>query len=551
MADTRAPALRRGAAAAGTLQRWYLRVAALAGWRRYGLAVLLGALAAAALPRVNLMQVNLTPVLVVSFGGLAWLADGNRDGRAAFALGWSFGFGFFAAGLYWIPVALTVDWAQFWWLFPIAELAIPAGLAIFTGLALWLSDLAVRLFRLSGTGRVCALAVSWAIFEYLRGHVLTGFPWNLIGYAWSGGFPGSTAMLQIAAAVGIYGLSFLTVLAAALPARLGAPSGARIAPAAVAAALIAVVAGFGTWRLATHPRADLPGVTLRLVQPSIPQTLFNDPNSLVADFRLLLALTRQPGFDKVSAVIWAESMGPPFLHRDAGARAALAEAAPPNGIVIAGTLRSDPPPAPIEHYWNSLAVVDRAGKILATYDKHHLVPFGEYVPFRGILPMNKVTPGTVDFSAGPGPRTIDLPNLPPVSPLICYEAIFPEQVVQPGTRPQWLLNITNDAWYGFTSGPFQHFAISRLRAVEQGLPLVRDGNNGISAVVDPLGRVVARLGLDDVGVLDAPLPRALAPTLYARFGDAGFFVLLVVGIVAAAGVTVFERRHPRRPSRPQ
>lgn len=540
MAETRAPALWRGAAAAGSLQRWALHAVALAGWRRYGLAALLGALAAASLP-----PVDLTPVLLVSFGGLAWLADGNRNGRQAFALGWSFGAGYFAAGLYWIGVALTVDWAQFWWLFPIAELAIPAGLAIFTGLALWLSDLAARRLRLSGTGRACALAVSWAILEYVRGHVFTGFPWNLVGYAWSGGFPGSTAMLQIASVVGIYGLSFLTVLAATLPARLGAPAGARLTPAIAAAALIAAMGGFGAWRLAAYPRSDLLGVTLRLVQPSIPQTLFNDPKSLIADFHRLLGLTLAPGFDKVSAVIWAESMGPPFLERDASARAALAQAAPPGGLVIVGTLRSDPPPAPMAHYWNSLAAVDRNGRILATYDKHHLVPFGEYVPLRGILPVNKITPGTVDFSAGPGPRTLDLPNLPPVSPLICYEAIFPEQVVAPGTRPQWLLNITNDAWYGFTSGPFQHFAISRLRAVEQGLPLVRDGNNGISAVVDPLGRVVARLGLDDVGVLDAPLPRALQPTLYARFGDAGFAVLLLAGLIAAAGATVLERRGGR------
>ena len=534
--------MHRGAAAAGTLQRWSLRVVALSGWRRYGLAALLGALAAASLP-----PVDLTPVLLVSFGGLVWLADGNRNRRAAFALGWWFGVGFFAAGLYWIGVALTVDWAQFWWLFPIAEIAIPAGLAVFTGLALWLSDVASRLFRLSGTGRVGALALSWVMLEYVRGHVFTGFPWNLIGYAWSGGFPGSTAMLQITSVTGIYGLSFLTVLIAALPSRLGAPSGARLTPAAAALALLAGLGGFGAWRLAAHPQVDVPGVTLRLVQPSIPMTLFNNSNALAADFQRLLGLTREPGFDKVSAVIWAESMGPPFLHRDAAARAALTQAVPPHGIIITGTLRSDPAPAPMTHFWNSLAVVDRAGQILATYDKHHLVPFGEYVPFRSILPINKITPGTVDFSAGPGPRTIDLPNLPPVSPLICYEAIFPEQVVQPGTRPQWLLNITDDAWFGFTSGPFQHFAISRVRTVEQGLPLVRDGNNGISAVVDPLGRVVARLGLDDVGVLDAPLPKALPPTLYARFGDTGFFVLLLLGIIAAGGVTAVERRQARLP----
>ncbi|MGB8181595.1 MAG: apolipoprotein N-acyltransferase, partial [Stellaceae bacterium] len=328
---------------------------------------------------------------------------------------------------------------------------------------------------------------------------------------------------------------------------LGAPAGARVTPAIAAAALIAAMGGFGAWRLAINPRADLPGVTLRLVQPSIPQTLFNDSQALVADFHRLLGLTLAPGFDKLSAVIWAESMGPPLLHRDPGAREALARAAPPDGIVIAGTLRSDLPPAPMVHYWNSLAVVDHAGRILATYDKHHLVPFGEYVPLRGILPINKITPGTVDFSAGPGPRTLDLPNLPPVSPLICYEAIFPEQVVAPGTRPQWLLNITNDAWYGFTSGPFQHFAIARLRAVEQGLPLVRDGNNGISAVIDPLGRVVARLGLDDVGALDAPLPRALPPTLYARIGDAGFAVLLLIGLAVVTGATAIERHRFRLP----
>lgn len=542
MVDARAPVVHRGAAVAGTLQRWSLHIVALSGWRRYGLAALLGALAAAALS-----PVDLTPILLVSFGGLVWLADGNRSGRAAFALGWWFGVGFFAAGLYWIGVALTVDWAQFWWLFPIAETAIPAGLAVFTGLALWLSDLASRVFRLSGTGRVCALAVSWVVFEYVRGHIFTGFPWNLMGYAWSGGFPGSIAVLQITSAVGIYGLSFLTVLMASLPARLGAPSGARVAPAVAAAALVVGLGGFGAWRLAAHPRSDVPGVTLRLVQPSIPMRLFNDPNALATDFQRLLGLSRQPGFDNVSAVIWAESMGPPFLHRDRAARAALAQAAPPHGIIITGTLRSDPAPAPMKHFWNSLVVVDRAGKILATYDKHHLVPFGEYVPFRSILPIDKITPGTVDFSAGPGPRTIDLPNLPPVSPLICYEGIFPEQVVQPGTRPQWLLNITDDAWFGFTSGPFQHFAIARVRAVEQGLPLVRDGNNGISAVVDPVGRVVARLGLDDIGILDAPLPKALPATLYARFGDAGFFILLLVAIVATGGITVVERRRARLP----
>jgi apolipoprotein N-acyltransferase len=179
-----------------------------------------------------------------------------------------------------------------------------------------------------------------------------------------------------------------------------------------------------------------------------------------------------------------------------------------------------------------MVAVDHDGNIRASYDKSHLVPFGEYVPLRGILPMQKITPGAIDFSAGPGPRTITLPGLPPFSPLICYEAIFPGAVVDPAHRPAWLLNITDDAWYGFTSGPFQHLAIARLRAIEEGLPLARAGDNGISAMFDPYGRVTARLALDDVGVLDVKLPEPLPPTLYSRIGDIPFFAAMLL-IVAA------------------
>jgi len=538
-------ALRRGVGAVSPLQRVALIAAELVGWRRYGTAFLLGALAVAALP-----PVDLTPILFVSFSGLVWLAEGNRGGRDAFALGWSFGAGFFVAGLYWIGVALTVDWAQFWWLFPIAELAVPAGLAIFTGLATLAGDLANRYLRLSFTARIVSLAICWAALEYLRGHVLSGFPWNLVGYAWSGGFPSAIAVLQSTSVIGIYGLSFLTVLVAALPASLGDPAGARPWPALAGLLLVALLAVAGAWRLAVSPRADLPGVTLRLVQPSIPQTLYNDPAQMLTNFRRLMTLSLSPSPEKLSAVIWPEGSAPPFLERDAASREAFAHAAPEGGLVIAGTVRGEPnqPNGAIEHYFNSLAVVDRAGSIVATYDKHHLVPFGEYVPFRGVLPINKITPGTVDFTAGPGPRTLDLPGLPPASPLICYEAIFPGEAVDPAHRPQWLLNVTNDAWYGFTSGPFQHLAIARVRAIEQGLPLARAANNGVSAMVDPFGRVTGRLALDAIGVLDRPLPRALAPTIYARFGDSGFVSLLLLGIAAALGITRYERnRHAGAP----
>ncbi len=527
MADTSALELRGSAGPALPLQRCALWLAGLVGWRRYLIAFLMGALAAASLP-----PLDLTPVLLISFPCLVWLADGSTGMRSAFALGWSFGFGFFLAGLYWIAAALFVDIGSFWWLVPFAVVGFPACLAIFIGLALVVSNAVYRLFRLGGTGRVLALVFCWALAEWLRGHILSGFPWNLIGYAWSGAFPGALAMLQSTALVGIYGLSLITALAAALCARLGDFSGNRWAPVLVAVLLIALPAGWGATRLVAGHPADVPGVTVRLVQPSIPEEIKNDPAQMLANFRRLFALSTAGETASLSAILWPEDAGPPFIDRDGSARNALAEAAPSDGYVITGTVRTDPAPAAPVHVWNSLVAVDHAGEVRAAYDKAHLVPFGEYVPLREILPMQKITPGGIDFSAGAGPRTIALPGLPPFSPLICYEVIFPEAVIDPAHRPAWLLNVTNDAWYGVTSGPFQHLAIARTRAVEQGLPLARIANNGISAMFDPYGRVLGRMDLNAVGVLDEKLPEALPPTPYSRFGDTPFFIALLLIVVA-------------------
>jgi len=539
--------LRGKAAPVATLQRAALWLASLSGWRRQLAALLLGALAALALPRVDLVAslppLNMTPLLLVSFPGLIWLADGVQGLGVSFALGWSFGFGFFLVGLYWIAAALFVDIAQFWWLVPFAVMGVPAGLALFTGAATAAHHALCRSLRLSGLARILTLVLCWALAEWLRGHILTGFPWNLIGYVWSGDFPGGLAVAEAAALIGVYGLSLLTVLAAALPARLGDFSGHRVASALAALLLIAALAGWGGLRLASGHAGEVAGVGLRLVQPSIPQSIKSDPSQRIANFRRLYALSLSPGAERATAVLWPEDAAPNFLERDSGARQALAGAAPPDGYVIGGTVRTDPAPQAPVHVWNSLVAVDHQGEIRASYDKFHLVPFGEYVPMRGLLPMQKITPGTIDFSAGPGPRTIDLPGLPPFSPLICYEAIFPGAVIDPAHRPAWLLNITNDAWYGFTSGPFQHLAIARLRAIEEGLPLVRIANNGISAVFDPYGRMVNHLDLNVVGALDSKLPRAIPPTPYSQFGDGPFFVaLLLIGasvivISAARGST--------------
>jgi len=512
-------------------------LARLAGWRRALAALALGAAAAGALPPIDAV-----PLLVVAFTGLLWLADGAalaaRRLRASFWVGWWFGLGFFTAGLYWIAVALTVDIAQFWWLLPFAVLGVPAFFGLFTGAAL----VGYAAVRAPGLARPLLLASLWTAAEFTRGHILTGFPWNLIGYSWTEIGP----VLQAAAVVGAYGLSWLTVAAAALPGVLAAPRdggwqagrGGRVA-LSVGVALLAAVALAGALRLSAAPppgsaTADVPGVRLRLVQPNVEQSLKWRDSERAAIFRNLLSLSTAPAAQPPTAIIWPEAATPFLFEQSREARAAAAAIVPPDGLLITGTPRATPRPDGGHDFWNGLIALDHADVVRGTYDKFHLVPFGEYVPLRGILPIEMIAPGGGGgFSSGPGPRTLHLPFVPPVSPLICYEVIFPGAVLDPADRPAWLLNLTNDAWYGETSGPYQHFAIARVRAVEQGLPLARAANTGISGVVDPYGRVIARLGLGRQGVVDAPLPRALseAPP-YPRFGGPILAVMLLLGLAA-------------------
>jgi apolipoprotein N-acyltransferase len=530
--------LYRAAGPLAPLQGWSAWTVGLTGWRRYLYAMLMGAVAAAALP-----PIDLTPLLLVSFTSLIWLSDAGTRRGEAFFLGWSFGFGFFLAGLYWIGAALLVDIDTFWWLMPFAVLGIPAGLAIFTGAAMAAANEAKRALGLRGTARILAVAIAWCAAEWLRGHILTGFPWNLIGYAWSGAFPGSDPMLQIASIVGIYGLSAITVTAASLPARLGDRDAGRPWSVLAAILLIAVPMIGGAARLLSSPKDLLPGVTIRLVQPSIPEVLKNDTTARMDNLRRLIALSTGPSQTAIAAVVWPEAAAPPFLERDPDLRRTLALAMPSGALLMVGDVRTDLAPAKPQHIWNSLLIVGPAGDAIASYDKAHLVPFGEYVPLRRVLPMRKITPGGIDFSAGPGPRTLSLPDLPSVGPLICYEAIFPSAVVDPRERPGWLLNVTNDAWYGVTSGPFQHFAIARVRAVEEGLPLLRDANNGITGAIDPYGRVLSRLDLDAIGAIDVPLPAALPPTVYSRIGDLNFGLLLIVEMIVTVIIANRRRSH--------
>lgn len=524
------------------LDRAAARFGALTGWRRYGAAALCGGLSTLAMPPLFLF-----PLLVPAFCGVYWLCLASSSWRQAFAIGWSFGFLHFATGLYWITNALLVDAEKFGWLAPFAVSGLSLGLAIFTALV----GLGFHCARQSGFARGLAgpllFALLWTVAEWLRGHILTGFPWNLLATTWSF----SPAMSQSVALFGAYGLSFITLLAALAPVAFGASGGRDLAAkrsrralwrAVALSGLLLLCAIGGVTRLAVAPNSGvtLPDIRLRLVQANIDQRMKWDEAERANTLNKYLTLSTQPGPLPVTHLVWPETALPYFVSTEPELLRILGQIVPAGGMLLTGAVRTEPSQQgrPFQ-VWNSFHAIDDGGRVIATYDKVHLVPFGEYVPLRNILPLDKITPGGSDFSAGPGPRTLVVPGLPPVSPSICYEAIFPGALVaasQP--RALWLLNVTNDAWFGRSAGPHQHFASARLRAIEQGLPLVRAANTGISAVVDPYGRVIAQLALGHEGVLDSPLPAALPLTPYARLGDLSLLILLV----SVVGLILLNRR---------
>lgn len=519
------------------------RVGALTGWRRRGLALLLGALATLALPPVHAV-----PILLVAFTGLVWLMDGARRVREAFWLGWWFGLGHFAAGIYWVASALLTDPLRFGWMIPPVVGGLAAILALFPALAVAGTRAAGGPGGAAGPARILFLAALWVGLEWLRGWIFSGFPWNLLGYVWAF----SDAMNQLAALTGAWGLSLVTVVAAAMPAVLGdwrpdARAGRRLRQGfgciAAAALLLAAIWAGGAWRLAGAGAATVPDIRLRIVQAAIDPALKNNSSLREANLGRHLALTMDtPGFDRITHVIWPETAVQFLIDHDTEVREAVASAVPPGGLLLTGAPRGEIEDGRLTQVWNSLVALDGAAEIVGTFDKFHLVPLGEYVPLRDFLPfIDKVTPGALDFSAGPGPVTLRLPGLPPVGPLICYEVIFPGHVVDADDRPSWLLNLTNDAWFGVTSGPYQHFASARMRAVEEGLPLVRAANTGISGVIDGYGRVIARLGLGQAGVLDADLPQAPSGlTVFARWGETMLALILAATVFLAALLRRFQ-----------
>jgi len=511
----------------------FARLAALGGWRRLSLAALAGAALSFAQPPYGIW-----PLVFLAVPLLAVMGLGAASGWGAFAVGWAAGAGFFAAGLYWIAEAFLVDAARDGWMAPFAIFFLATGLALFWGVAFRVAQL---VGRGHGAWGALALAAAWTLMEFARSHVLTGFPWALPGYVWAG-----TPVMQGAALVGPHGIGFLTLLAAALPSSIEVNRRVSFAAPAVMLAALGGVWVWGAARLSAPTPADDQAPLIRIVQPNVPQTEKWKPQNMRWIFQNLLDLSASVSAASPDIVVWPETAVPFYIERESQAQEMIAEALPVGATLILGSLRiEETPDGPSPR--NSVVVLDHEGLPAIHYDKRHLVPFGEYLPLKrifGALGLKALVDARGGFGVGDHPGPIAAAGAPPFAPLICYEAIFPDEVAEASEGARWLLQVTNDAWFGTSIGPLQHLAQARIRAIETGLPLLRAANTGVSAVIGPRGEMLASLGLGEGGILDARLPAKIDPPVYARIGDRpavslAFFALLLAGLMA-------RRPSPRR-----
>ena len=517
------------------------------GWQRRLLAFASGAIGALALAPFELFPAFLVPMTVA-----VWLIDGSQasagssaDGaghslaslKAAAEAGWWLGFGYFVAGLWWIGAAFLVEAEQFAWAMPLGVVALPGVLACSTAIGFGLA----RLFWSSGSERILALAISLSVTEWLRGHAFGGFPWNDFGMVL-----GSNLYLgQFGSVIGLYGLTLLAIAIFAAPATLA--EGVRLAnaPVLLAGAALAGLALFGVIRLSGGDAGTVKNVRLRIMQPNVQHDLkfFTGSRDALLDRYLSVSDSatspKSTGLADVTHLIWPESPFPFHLAREPKMLARIGAALPSGTLLITGAARlgaivSGQTRPPV---FNSLLVVGKGGTILDTYDKIHLVPFGEYIPFHTVLEAIGLRQFTLSsFEAGVTRKLMAIPGLPPLSPLICFEAIFsgqvlPEDITAHDERPGVILNVTDDSWFGQTPGPYQHLAQVRLRAIEEGIPVLRAADSGISAIVDPYGRIVAQLRLGTEGVLDGGLPNAIAATQFSRHRSLSWLTIWLIALI--------------------
>ncbi len=481
-------------------------------------AFLSGLASALALPPVHLL-----PVLLFTVPMFLQLISAAATARRTALLAVVFGFGLNLGGLYWVTEPILTQLAALWWCVPFAAPLLALAVGCFTVIP----ALGAFLLR-DGLGRLLVFCSLWVLSDFIRQFAFSGFPWNFWGTDWA--IPGilGSIFIQPAAYISVYGLTFLTVFCAGLPL-----FGRRGLSALIV--ILLIWAGLGEWRLTI--KLPPTRITLALVQPNFPVPGSYDRASLIGRWQKLLNMSAASIDHGATAVIWPEGASPWFLDSDAAARQQLVDVVGPIPV-LAGSLRI----AGAEDYRNSLVVIDGPGPAAAVYDKWKLVPFGEYMP--RWIPL-QLTPPVLQggFTPGPGPQTIHVPGLPAFGPLICYEAIFSGQIVDESGRPAFLVNITDDAWFGDSSGPRQHLADVRLRAVEEGLPLARGANSGISAMFDGFGRQIGSLPLKADGVLVVPLPHALPMTLYARLGLGLPVTLAILALLLGWGLAMLGSKN--------
>lgn len=513
------------------------RIILLWGWRRALVAFLAGALAVLAQAPYDFFAVGF-----VSFPVLVWLLDGATgevsDGwlkrlRPAFATGWWFGFGYFLAGLWWIGQALLVEADSFAWALPFAVIGIPFALAFFYGFAV----VVARFLWTSDIGRIAALAFAFGLAEWLRGFLFTGFPWNAIGYA----VMPVPLLMQSVSVTGMVGMNALAVFVFALPALLAGRRHLRLG-VALAVILVAAHVGFGYLRLTETIEPATQSLDVRIVQPNVDLAEKWDASvrdRIFSTMTELSAKAPEQGHARPQLILWPETSVPFLFTERPDALAAIGRMLEDGQMLVAGIVREEGDAAAGSggRYYNSVVAIDDQGELTDAVDKVHLVPFGEYLPFEGLLQrlgIGQLVAGPMNFSAGSERHPIVVPGGIRALPFICYEVIFSDLVAVDAASAQLIVNVTNDAWFGDTPGPYQHFRQAQIRAVENGMPLLRAANNGISAVVDAHGRILDALAINVRGAIDVHLPIAgqkVASASQRRIN--GFLIILLFAVAAA------------------
>ncbi len=490
-------------------------------WKVFFLCLLLGMIAGCStIPLhwgfVGFFFAGAAPLLIIS--------DRPNFQKHPYLMMWGFSFGYYVMALHWIVFALHVDWDAFYWVAPFAILGIPIIFSFYHVILTWIFGWA----KSYGISKVIRFALIWLLAEFLKNTLFTGFPWASVGYIWST----NPIISQFAAVMGVPGLTFLTFLGVgAIYLKLMTPTPDYYRRRVIFGIIVFYLGVFvyGVTRLQSVEDVKGTGIWLRLVQPNISQSIKWNPNKAQDNIKTLRDLSK--GKKDVQAIIWPESAWP--YPASLGERNQIIESiVSDNTILISGITRY----GGNKKIWNSIGVYNNSGIMIDVYDKSHLVPFGEYIPLRKVinqyapfLNVRKLTHGMMDFSFGDDRNILHLPQLPPIKPLVCYEVIFSDEVAESSEGGQWLLNLTNDGWYLNSLGPYQHFEMSRMRAIENGMPIVRVANTGITGVIDAFGQVKGKIDLMTQGSIDVELPGALkSRTLYSEWGHTFLFYLCLI-----------------------